>query len=70
MVGQPLSRRAESDREFCGDLSGVRLLNVGLPGEMLTDFGLLNLGVASVHFGAREKLTTSAREKLTTKEAV
>src|SRR5215813_701795 len=34
-------------RDFCGDLTGKSILNVGC-GEMLTDFGLLNLGPQQV----------------------
>ncbi|MGA8581385.1 MAG: hypothetical protein WB579_22035, partial [Bryobacteraceae bacterium] len=33
--------------EFCGDLSGKCMLNLGC-GEMLTDFGLLAQGVAQI----------------------
>jgi SAM-dependent methyltransferase len=33
--------------EFCGDIKGACILNLGC-GEMLTDFGLLNIGVNQV----------------------
>lgn len=33
--------------DFCGSLKGLRVLNVGC-GEMITDFGLLTLGVESI----------------------
>lgn len=37
----------DETREFCGDLAGKSLLNLGC-GEMLTDFGLLRLGVKQI----------------------
>jgi SAM-dependent methyltransferase len=54
----------QQTQEFCGDMTGLHVLNVGC-GEMLTDFGLLHLNIRSivgldVHEHADDHLQTTA----------